>query len=117
MPTPKGNMRELLLKTIAQCNDVETLHPAMRSLCERFGTITRLDILPSAHIGTGKTLCLLRMDTPEQDRRIAQALGIGRFGGDLVLLIDLPQREAENTCHFNDHTGDPAQPLRRFDVM
>ncbi|MES2283713.1 MAG: RNA-binding protein [Pseudomonadota bacterium] len=85
-----------LLETLEQCDDIDALDPVLRSLCARFGSIARLDILPASHLGKHQALCFLRMDTPEQEEKIVRELGVGRFGGDLILVVDLCQREAAN---------------------
>lgn len=85
-----------LLQALEQCDGIDTLHPALVSLCARFGSIARLDILPASHLGKRQALCFLRMDTPEQEEKIVRELGVGRFGGDLILVVDLGQREAAN---------------------
>ncbi len=85
-----------LLEQLEQCDGIDSLHPAMLSLCARFGSISRLDILPASHLGKRQALCFLRMDTPEQEEKIVRELGVGRFGGDLILVVDLVQREAAN---------------------
>lgn len=61
----------------------------MTALCSQYGQLLRLDILPAGRLGRQQVLCVLRMQTLAQDQRLMQALGIGRFGGDLVLVIDL----------------------------
>ena len=83
-----------LLESLEQCDGIDALQPAMRSLCARFGSISRLDILPASHLGKRQALCFLRMDTPEQEEKIVLELGVGRFGGDLILVVDLGQRQA-----------------------
>ena len=85
-----------LLETLEGCDDIDTLHPALHSLCSRFGSIARLDILPASHLGKRQALCFLRMDTEEQEEKIVQELGVGRFGGDLILVVDLLPLEAAN---------------------
>ena len=32
----------------------------------------------------------MRMDSLEQERALMSELGVGRFGGDLVVIVDLP---------------------------
>lgn len=43
-----------------------------------------------------QALCFLRMESAEQELQLARELGIGRFGGELVLVVDLPGRPAAN---------------------
>jgi hypothetical protein len=71
-----------LLEPLQHCDGMDELHRAMHSLCEGFGSISRLDILPASHLGKRQALCFLRMETSEQEEYIARELGIGRFGGN-----------------------------------
>ncbi len=77
----------------------------MRLLCADFGAISRLDILPASHLGKRQALCFLRMATLEQEEKMIRELGIGRFGGDLILVVDLLQREAANAGVFFNESG------------
>ncbi|MES2509024.1 MAG: RNA-binding protein [Pseudomonadota bacterium] len=88
-----------LLESLEQCESIGDLRPEMRSLCARYGAISRLDILPASHLGKKQALCFLRMATPEQEEKLVRELGVGRFGGDLILVVDLAQREAAGQ-HF-----------------
>ncbi len=85
-----------LLEALEGCDGIDALRPALHSLCSRFGSIARLDILPASHLGKRQALCFLRMNTPEQEEKIVQELGVGRFGGDLILVVDLLPLEAAN---------------------
>ena len=69
--------------------DISTLRPALHSLCSRFGSVARLDILAASQAGKRQALCFLRMDSPAQERELMTELGVGRFGGDLVVIVDL----------------------------
>lgn len=69
--------------------DISTLRPALHSLCSRFGSVTRLDILAARQAGRRQALCFLRMDSVEQESHLMSELGVGRFGGDLVVIVDL----------------------------
>lgn len=69
--------------------DISTLRPALHSLCSRFGSVARLDILAARQAGRQQALCFLRMDSVEQESHLMSELGVGRFGGDLVVIVDL----------------------------
>ncbi|MCX7255847.1 MAG: RNA-binding protein [Polaromonas sp.] len=77
------------LDRLQNCPDVATLKPELHSLCEKFGKITRLDVLTSVHEGTRQAICFLRLDSPEKEQMLMRALGVGRFGGEVVLVFDL----------------------------
>lgn len=69
--------------------DITTLRPALHSLCSRYGSVARLDILAASQAGKRQALCFLRMDSADQERQLMSELGVGRFGGDLVVIVDL----------------------------
>jgi len=69
--------------------DITALRPAVHGLCSRYGSVARLDILAASQAGKRQALCFLRMDSAEQERELMCGLGVGRFAGDLVMVIDL----------------------------
>ncbi|HEX5287088.1 MAG TPA: RNA-binding protein [Polaromonas sp.] len=77
------------LDSLKKCSDIGSLRLGLGSLCSRFGSITRLDILTARQAGKRQALCFLRMGSPEQEQQVMSELGVGRFGGDLVVVIDL----------------------------
>jgi hypothetical protein len=77
------------LDRLQNCPDADTLKPELHSLCEKFGKITRLDVLTSVHEGTRQAICFLRLDSPEKEQMLMRALGVGRFGGEVVFVFDL----------------------------
>ena len=77
------------LDHLSRCEDVNALRVGLSSICSRFGLIARLDILTASHAGKRQALCFLRMSSVEQEQQVMSALGVGRFGGDIVMIIDL----------------------------
>jgi hypothetical protein len=77
------------LDQLKNCADINALRAGLCSLCSRFGSIVRLDILTASQAGKRQALCFLRMDSPEEEEQVMSELGMGRFGGDLVVVIDL----------------------------
>lgn len=77
------------LDRLRHCPDVATLKPALHRLCEKFGQVTRLDVLTSIHEGTRQAICFLRLDSPDKEQQLMQSLGVGRFGGEIVFVVDL----------------------------
>lgn len=69
--------------------DIGTLRPALHSLCSRYGSVARLDILAASQAGKRQALCFLRMGSAAQEQQLMSELGVGRFGGDLVVIVDL----------------------------
>ena len=100
-PTPSSTKKnqatgDSSLNSLRGCQDVGELRRALHVLCSRFGSIRQLDILDSGQRGVCQALCFLQMDSVEQEEMLARELGIGRFGGELVLVVDLPNRPAAN---------------------
>lgn len=87
-----------ILQPLQNCTDITDLKPALQSICARFGSVARLDILAASQAGKRQALCFLRMDSAEQEDQLVRELGVGRFGGDLVLVIDLPPRGEGNSA-------------------
>jgi len=77
------------LADLRRHSDVASLKSALQQLCSEFGRITRLDILTAMHEGTQQAICFLRMERPEQEQRLMQTLGVGRFGGEVVFVLNL----------------------------
>ena len=91
-PLPIRHFMELIVSTLAelrQYSDVSSLKTALHQLCSEFGRITRLDILTAMHEGTKQAICFLRMERPEQEQTLMKSLGVGRFGGEVVFVLNL----------------------------
>lgn len=87
------------LDELKSCADVGSLRPVLLSICSRFGSIARLDILAASQAGKRQALCFLRMDSDEQEQQLIRELGVGRFGGDLVLIVDLQSHGLADCVH------------------
>jgi hypothetical protein len=77
------------LAKLKRHSDVASLKSALHGLCSEFGAITRLDILTAMHEGTKQAICFLRMERPEEEQRLMKTLGVGRFGGEVVFVLNL----------------------------
>ncbi|MDP3170634.1 MAG: hypothetical protein Q8M91_09860 [Polaromonas sp.] len=77
------------IKQLENFPDIGTLKPAIHSLCSRYGSVARLDILAASQAGKRQALCFVRMDSAEEERQLMSDLGVGRFAGDLVMIVDL----------------------------
>ncbi|HMT16256.1 MAG: RNA-binding protein [Proteobacteria bacterium] len=77
------------LSAFRHCDDVATLKSRVADLSATFGTLKRLDILMAAHEGRQQAICFVRLQTPEQERALMHSLGVGRFGGEIVFVVDL----------------------------
>ena len=81
------------LKDLVQCGDVRSLESALRTLCAEYGSVSQLDILTMIDAGKRKAVCLLRLDSSEQEQNLMTKLGAGRFGEDLCVVVDLRMPE------------------------
>ena len=79
---------------LKNCTDVGDLKRELRSLCARFGSIMRLDVLMARQGGKRQALCFWRMESAQREEEVMSEFGVGRFGGDLVVIVDLKAREA-----------------------
>ncbi|MBA3592475.1 MAG: hypothetical protein H0W47_01570 [Polaromonas sp.] len=79
----------IALDQLQKFSDIGTLKPAIHSLCSRYGSVARLDILAASQAGKRQALCFVRMDSAEQERQLMTELGVGRFAGDLVMIVDM----------------------------
>lgn len=91
-------MSPLELDQLQQCPDIATLETALRSMCARFGSVRQVNILPAAHAGKQQALCFLRMASEEEEQKLMSGLGIGRFGGELVVVVDLRAEQPSATA-------------------
>ena len=82
------------LQSLARCADPESLRCAVRELCTEFGKVLRLEIFTLAEAEKRRAFCLMRLESPEQERRMKAVLGAAWFGDDMLLVVDLPDRQA-----------------------
>ncbi|MES2944874.1 MAG: hypothetical protein V4772_18560 [Pseudomonadota bacterium] len=88
------------LELLKNCTDADDLKPLLHSICSSFGEVTRLDVLLASQVGKRQALCFLRMATLEQEQALMRELQIGRFGGDVVVIVDLQPKRADGTEMF-----------------
>lgn len=105
------------LDRLRHCPDVATLKPALHRLCEKFGQVTRLDVLTSIHEGTRQAICFLRLDSPDKEQQLMQSLGVGRFGGEIVFVVDLgvgsPGQAGGASSQWSGFDDDALRPAGR----
>lgn len=80
------------LSDLNGCVDITTLRGELQQICSAYGRVRRLDILQSSHEGMFQAICFLRMENPEQEAALMQALGVGRFGGEIVFVVNLGEQ-------------------------
>lgn len=96
--TPLHALREL-----QQYATTETLTPALHRLCGYFGLVKKLVILTAKHEGAKQAICFFRLESEDQEQALMQALGVGRFGGEVVIVVDLKVNAASPESHTNFH--------------
>lgn len=80
---------------LKNCSDAMELKRELRAMCSRFGSIMRLDVLMARRGGIRQAMCFWRMETPEREDAVMSEFGVGRFAGDLVMIVDLQAGERE----------------------
>jgi len=68
---------------------VLTLHDQLHALFSRYGQVQRLDLVRTDQGQARRAMCFLRMASDFQEQALVSALGMGRFGGDLVWVLAL----------------------------
>jgi hypothetical protein len=96
--TPLHALREL-----QQYATAETLTPALHRLCGHFGLVEKLVILTAKHEGAKQAICFLRLESEDQEQALMQTLGVGRFGGEVVIVVDLKVNASNPESHTNFH--------------
>ncbi len=77
------------LKDLSRCDDIGSLESALRALCSGFGPLSRLDVLPMVGAGKRQAVCLMRLNSSEQELDLMTRLGAVRFGEDMCVVVDL----------------------------
>lgn len=103
------------LDHLKDCPDSGALRAALGALCAAYGPIARLDILPTFQAGRQQALCFLRMASQDQEQRLMDQLGFGRFGGEIVIVVELrarwkPDSASDRQFPLNRPNPPSAQP-------
>jgi hypothetical protein len=77
------------LRDLSSCGDFGSVESGLRALCSGFGPLSRMDVLPMVDAGKRKAVCLLRVNSSEQEQNLMTQLGAVRFGEDLCVVVDL----------------------------
>lgn len=67
--------------------DAPLLRERLHALLSAHGQVCRLDLVHTDQGQAGRVLCFVRMSSTQEEQAVAQALGLGRFGGDLVMVL------------------------------
>ena len=79
-------------RPLAGCRDVDSLKTAVREMCAEFGRVTRLEILTMVEAEKRHAVCFLRLESEAQESRLMASLGLGRFGNDVLVVVDLDEQ-------------------------
>jgi hypothetical protein len=107
--TPRAGRRKIVcvstastprdrLLSLAACADPASLRSAMSELCSEFGKVSRLEIFTLAEAEKRQALCLLRLESPEEQRRMRTVLGAAWFGDDILIVVDLHHSNAADVA-------------------
>ncbi|MBY4599158.1 RNA-binding protein [Ottowia caeni] len=77
------------LDDLKHCANVSALRKAVRAICADFGAVKRLEVLTTEQEGVPQAICFLSLDDPEKEIELMRSLGVGRFGGEIVFVVDL----------------------------
>lgn len=85
------------LEKLKSCTEISHLRTTLRSICDPYGSISQLDILSAFQAGKHQALCFLRMNSEEEENHLMAALGVGRFAGNLVVVVDMPNTSTRSS--------------------
>ncbi len=77
------------LNDLSHCSDIGSLETALRTLCSRYGPVSRLEVLPMVGAGKQQAVCLMRLESPEREQDLMTMLGASRVGENVYLVVDL----------------------------
>ena len=77
------------LAELQEHNNAETLTPALHDLCSHFGQVEKLVVLTARHEGAQQAICFLRLESMDQEQMLMRELGVGKFGEEIVIVVDL----------------------------
>ncbi len=77
------------LQELSRCDDIRSLESALRTYCSGFGSVSHLDVMSMVGADKRQAVCLLRLNSPEQERDLMARLGAIRFGEDLCVVVDM----------------------------
>lgn len=107
------------LEPLKDCIHHDELKSKLIALCNRFGPVARIDVLVANQLGKRQALCFMRLHSEQQEKQLMSELGVGRFGGDIVIVIDMniaaieapvELMPEESQYDFRPHELKPANP-------
>jgi hypothetical protein len=79
------------LHELQQYSDAKGLTPALHNLCNKFGLVENIVIFTAKHEVTTQAICFLKLTSEEHEQAMMASLGLGRFGGEVVIVVNLKQ--------------------------
>ncbi len=83
------------LEQLKTCADLDSLRSTLHVLCAPLGTVAELEIFLVDQAGHHQAMCFWHMQSKDEDARVMRDWGVGRFGGELVTVVDLEPKEPE----------------------
>lgn len=77
------------LDALKKCTNLDSFRSTLQALCAPLGTVAELDIFLVEQAGHHQAMCFWRMQSDTENARIMQAWGVGRFGAELVAVVDM----------------------------
>ena len=74
---------------LKNCANVSDVKRKIKALCARFGSTLRIDVLLGSRGGMHQAMCFWRMESRGREDEVMSEFGVGRFGVDLVMIVDL----------------------------
>jgi hypothetical protein len=81
------------LEELQQYSDPRAMTPALHNLCNKFGPVENLVIFTAKHEETTQAICFLKLTSEEHEQAMMASLGLGRFGGEVVIVVNLKQND------------------------
>jgi hypothetical protein len=78
------------LDALVSRGDPGELQSALREVCGQFGKVVSLDVVTMAEAGKRHALSFLRLESQAQESALMASLGALRFGGEVLVVVDLP---------------------------
>ena len=77
------------IEKLRTCISAGELNAALRLLCVSFGTVSSLKIIEVEKPGQRQMMCFLRFENILAMQCFSTEFGVGIFGGELILIVDL----------------------------
>ena len=71
------------------CTSADEFNTALRLLCVSFGVVNSLKVITVEKPGQRQMMSFLRFENMLAMQRFSTEFGVGIFGGELILIVDL----------------------------